>query len=149
MIWFIRNVNEYILNLFENMRTATLLHTAALPHTSAHCPAYYQTLPRALPHTATCTATLSRVHGRTLHKLPHIAACTATHCCAQCAHCMKWNAAHRTPYIAQPHTVACRNKHDFSFWNCIHLHEFAWICVNSFEFIWIKTILSECVCILW
>jgi hypothetical protein len=49
---------EYVLNLFENMHTAALLHTTAAPDS--------HTLPRALPHTARHIRALCRT-------LPHTA----------------------------------------------------------------------------
>jgi hypothetical protein len=62
------NLHEYFLNLFENMHTAALLHTAALSdshtlsHTAAHCPAHCRA--------HCCTAGHSRVLCCTL---PHTA----------------------------------------------------------------------------
>jgi hypothetical protein len=71
---------EYVLNLFENMLTAGLPHTAALLHSS--------TLPCALPDSRTLSRTVALLHCWTLLcALPHTA-----------AHCMNSNAG-------QPHTA--------------------------------------------
>jgi len=65
-------------------RTA-IVHCRAAAHcrahcrTAAHCQTHCHTLPCPLPHTATCTATYSRAHCRTLSHCR-----TAAHCRAHC-----------------------------------------------------------------
>jgi hypothetical protein len=81
------NLYGYVLNLFENMHTAALLHTAA--------PLDSRTLLRALPDIRTPPRTLPYCRTRPC-VLPHTAA----------AHCVNSNATHRTP-----HTAHCTQWH--------------------------------------
>ena len=126
MFWFIPNLHELmqmnILNLFENMLTAGLPHTAA--------PLDSRTLPRALPDSRTLPHTLpdSRTQLRALpHTLPHCRTLYKLKC--------------YTPYSAHSrtlHTVAShRNQHELKqfdvnvIYQCnMHLQEFMWIYVN-------------------
>jgi hypothetical protein len=92
------NLYEYVFNLFENMLTAGLPHTAA--------PLDSRTLPRAQPD----SHTLSRIP-------PYIAARTAGHSCALCRtmpHTAWFQMPDsRTPLTAHRTTVAHRRQHDF------------------------------------
>jgi len=66
------NLNEYVLNLFENMHTAGLLHTASLldSRTLPRALPDNCTLPRTLPHTAALPDKTGRsaAYCRTLHE---------------------------------------------------------------------------------
>jgi hypothetical protein len=86
------NLSKYVLNLFGNMLTAGLPHTAAPldNRTLLRAPPDCRTLLRAPPDSRTL-----------LRTLPH----TAAHCCT--LHEIKCRTAH-TAYCT-PHTVAHRN----------------------------------------
>jgi hypothetical protein len=144
------NLNEYTLNLFENIHTtALLLHTATLPdsYRLPHC----RTWPRALPHTAARTAT----HCHTLHGavhcstlLPHIHCRTLPHTVIHYqAHCRTLLRALRAHYhahchnlpLALPHTAAlphCRPLlHCQTAARCIYIKSYKITCnpINSYK----------------
>jgi hypothetical protein len=85
---------EFVLNLFETM------HTAALPHTAAHCRTARQ------PHTAARTVRQSHTAARHTAVLPDTAVRSAAHC--RTLHefeCRTPQPAYYTPHT----TVAHRN----------------------------------------
>jgi hypothetical protein len=77
------DLDEYILNLFENMHTAALCCKLQRCQTVAHCPGHCRIaahcrapcriLPLAQAHTAALPQTVTDCHAR-CHALPHTAA---------------------------------------------------------------------------
>jgi hypothetical protein len=92
-----------ILNLFENMLTAGLPHTAALldSRTLPRAQADSRTLPRTLPHTVTLLDTAVRfaAHCRTLHDFGCRTAAHnilhTTHSCTPYLSCIQTNSSER------------------------------------------------------
>jgi len=108
---------EYVLNLFKN------IHTAGLPHTAA--PLDSRTLPRALPDSRTL-----------LHTLPYCwtQPCALPHTMPHTAWIWMPHTAHRILHTAHSRTPQLKWIKIYFMWMYMHLHdEFTWIYVNSYE----------------